>query len=78
MVVFQEFYKLGTFEKSLNAIFIPLITKKSGAMEVKDFWQLICLLGGIYKLIAKVLANRLRLALGNIISGFKNAFVKER
>jgi len=44
LAVFQEFYKHGTFEKSLNAIFIPLITKKSRAMEVKDFWQLILLI----------------------------------
>jgi len=47
-------------------------------MELKDFQPLICLLGGIYKLIAKVLANRLRLVLGNIILGIKNAFVKKK
>lgn len=34
--VFRELHSNGKFEKSLNAIFIALIIKKSGALEVKD------------------------------------------
>ena len=47
------------FEKSFNASFLALIPKKVDAVEVKHF-QPISLVGGIYKIISKVLANRLR------------------
>ena len=46
------------FEKSLNASFLALIPKKVDAVEIKDF-RPISLVGVIYKIIAKVLANRL-------------------
>ena len=41
---------------------------------MKDF-SLISLMGGVYKLIAKVLAKRMQMMLGKIISGLQNAFV---
>ena len=44
------------FEKSLNASFLALIPKKVDAVKVKDF-QPISLVGGMYKIISKVLAN---------------------
>ena len=59
MEVFQFFFERGQFEKSLNATFISLILKKPDAVEVKDF-RPISLIGGVYKIIAKVLANRLK------------------
>ena len=70
VAVFREFH-YGQFEKSLNAIFIFLIHKKSEALEEKDFRPII-LMGGVYKHIAKVLANRFRMVLGKIISFNKN------
>ena len=48
--------------------------QNSEAMEVKDF-SLISLMGRVYKLIAKVLAKRMQMMLGKIISGLQNAFV---
>jgi len=56
MVVFHHFYARGQFEKSLNATFITLIPKKSVAIDVKDFSP-ISLVGGVCKIIAKVLAT---------------------
>ena len=75
--VFHHFYANGQFEKSLNATFITLIPKKHAAREIRDFWP-ISLVGGVYKIIAKVLANLLRTVMGNIISASQNAFVRER
>jgi hypothetical protein len=59
----------------LNATFIALIPKKVGAVDLKDF-RPISLVGVVYKLIAKVLANRLKTMLGKITSLHQNAFVK--
>ncbi len=37
MAVLHEFHAHGNFEKSINATFIALIPKKTGALECKDF-----------------------------------------
>ena len=77
MAVFNHFHVIGQFEKSLNATFIALISKKVAAVEVNDF-RPINLVGGVYKILAKVLAIRLRMVLGEIISAPQNAFVLNR
>jgi hypothetical protein len=59
MRVFQDFHAHSKFVKSLNATFIALIPKKHWASDLKDF-RPISLVSGVYKIIAKVLANRLR------------------
>lgn len=53
----QHFHRSESFEKSLNATFIALVPKKAGAMELTDF-RPISLIGGVYKIIAKMLAER--------------------
>jgi hypothetical protein len=77
MGVFQDFYTHSKFVKSINATFLALIPKKTGAMDLKDF-RPICLVSGVYKIIATVLANRLRNVVDKIISKPQNAFVKGR
>ena len=54
-----------------------LIPKKSGVEDLGDF-RPISLLGGLYKLLAKVLVNRLKKVVGNVVSTSQNAFVRER
>ncbi|XP_040989014.1 uncharacterized protein LOC121236643 [Juglans microcarpa x Juglans regia] len=75
--VFAEFHSFMKFEKSLNTTFIALIPKKAGAVEIRDF-RPISLVNGIYKIISKVLANRLSRVMERIISPSQNAFVKGR
>jgi hypothetical protein len=77
MAVFADFYDRGEFVKSINSTFITLIPKVHGAKEIKDF-RPISLVGGMYKIIAKVLANRLRRVMDKVISKPQNAFVKGR
>ena len=77
MKVFRALHVGGRFEKSLNASFISLIPKVRGAVELKDF-RPISLVGGIYKIIAKVLANRLKTVLNKVISKSQSAFIKGR
>jgi len=62
-----DFHTCGKFVKHLNAIFISLIPKKGGFVEVGDFHPT-SLVRGIYKIIAKVLANRLKTILEKMIS----------
>ena len=73
----QEFHEHCQFERSLNATFVALIPKKYRADELKNFHP-ISLIGGMYKIIAKLLANRLSVVLGKIISPSQNAFVKRK
>jgi hypothetical protein len=77
MEVFSDFHERGAFEKSLNTSFISLIPKIPGANSLKDF-RPISLVGGIYKIIAKVLANRLKGVLEKVISKSQSAFIKGR
>lgn len=49
---------------------------KTGVVDINDFP--ISLVGGVYKIIPKVLANKLKTVLGKIISKTRNAFIKGR
>jgi hypothetical protein len=77
IVVFEEFHARGKFVKSINSTFISLIPKIQGAKEIKDFHP-ISLVDGFYKIISKVLSNKMRRVMARIISKPQNAFVKER
>ena len=67
MGFFKDFHDQGKFIKSINASFLVLIPKKGGAEDLKDF-RPISLVGSLYKLLAKVLANRLKKAMGKLVS----------
>ena len=77
MDLFKEFFGKKSFAKSLNTTFLVLIPKKGGAEDLGDF-RPINLLGGLYKLLAKVLANRLKKVLDKVVSADQNAFVRGR
>jgi hypothetical protein len=72
-----EFHTHCKFEKSLNATFIALIPKKKDALNIRDF-RPISLVGSMYKLLSKVLANRIRLVMESLISSSQNVFVGGR
>ncbi|RVW41517.1 Transposon TX1 uncharacterized 149 kDa protein [Vitis vinifera] len=75
--LFKEFHDQNSFIKSLNHTFLVLIPKKGGVEELGDY-RPISLLGGLYKLLAKVLANRIKKVIGKVISLDQNAFIKGR
>ena len=77
MGFFKEFYEHNRFVRSLNSTFMVLIPKKRDAEDIKDF-RPISLLGGLYKILAKVLANRLKKVVGKVVSEAQNAFVEGR
>jgi hypothetical protein len=57
----------------LNAKFLALVLKIPGAINPKDLYP-ISMVGSIYKIIAKILANMLKMVLEKIISKSQNAF----
>ena len=65
--VFHVFHAYAVFEKSFNATFLALIPKKFDAMDVQDFCP-ISLVGEMYKIIAKVVANRMQRVVHGLIS----------
>ena len=65
------------FVRSLNSTFLVLVLKNENAVEIKDF-RPISLVGGLYKILANVLANRLKKVVGQVVSTSQNAFVEGR
>ncbi len=74
---FEEVYAHCEFEKSLNTSFNTLIRKKVNASNIRDY-RPISLIGSMYKLLPKVLANRFRAVLDGLISDSQNSFVGGR
>lgn len=77
MNAMNYFHQTGHMVRSCNASFIALVPKKRGSVELKDY-RPISLIGGVYKLVAKVLAERLKKVVGKLVSGEQNAFIKGR
>lgn len=70
-----EFHSNRKLSKGLNSTFIALISKVQIPQCLNDF-RPISLVGCLYKVVAKVLANRLRLVVGSVVSESQPAFVK--
>ena len=77
MQIFHHLYEHGTFSHRINTTFIALIPKKPGSVEIKGF-RPISLVTGLYKIVAKVLANRLKMVLGKVVAAPQNAFMQGR
>ena len=75
--VFAEFHRSGIINQSTNASFIVLLPKKSISRRISDF-RPISLITSLYKIIAKVLAGRLRGVLHETIHSTQGAFVQGR
>ncbi|GJV79741.1 RNA-directed DNA polymerase, eukaryota [Tanacetum coccineum] len=73
----EEFFNSGTFPPGCNALFITLIPKMQDAKLVKDF-RPISLIGSFYKIVAKILANRLSLVISTLVSDVQSAFISNR
>nr|GEX11258.1 RNA-directed DNA polymerase, eukaryota [Tanacetum cinerariifolium] len=73
----KHFFTYGDIPKGCNSSFIALITKIPDANLVKDF-RPISLIGSIYKIIAKILANRLVGVLEDVVNEVQSAFIAER
>ncbi|GKU89353.1 hypothetical protein SLEP1_g3500 [Rubroshorea leprosula] len=73
----NEFHRNGQLVKGSNSSFVVLIPKKENPIKIEDY-RPISLTGCIYKIIAKLLANRLIKVMKGIINNNQLAFVKGR
>ncbi|GJV73341.1 RNA-directed DNA polymerase, eukaryota [Tanacetum coccineum] len=73
----RYFFTYDDIPKGCNSSFIALIPKIPDANLVKDF-RPISLVGSLYKIIAKIMANRLVGVLGDIVSEVQSAFIADR
>lgn len=74
MCVLNEFHASSSLCQNQNSSFIALIPKTQNPQEIHEFCP-INLLNILYKLLAKVLARRMEMAMGIMISDSQVAFV---
>lgn len=77
VVGIQSFFQKGFLPKGINSTILALIPKRDGVREMKDYRPISCC-NVIYKVISKILANRMRLILPTIIAANQSAFLKDR
>lgn len=77
VVAVQSFFRYGFLPKGVNTTILALIPKKK---EVKDFrdYRPISLCNVLYKVISKLIANRLKMLLPSFISLNQSVFIKDR
>ena len=73
----QSFFRNGWLLKDFNKTFISLIPKKKGAHNFNHF-RLIGLCNVCYKVILKIIVNRLRPLLNKMVDSIQVAFVPSR
>lgn len=73
----QEFFRSGNLLRQWNATTLVLIPKIANASSTSDFRPISCL-NTVYKVVAKLLANRLQKLLPKVISQAQSAFMPGR
>lgn len=75
--VFEEFHANGKLVRGCNPSYIALIPKKEGECNLNQL-RPVSLIGNLYKILAKTLANRLKQVIGKLINESQTAFIKDR
>lgn len=73
----QQFFVDGYLPTELNVALVTLLPKCDNADRIKNFRPISCC-SVLYKIISKILANRLKEVLGSIIGKAQSAFVPGR
>lgn len=73
----KQFEKSGYIAPGCNSSFITLIPKTSDPLNLGDY-RPISLIGCMYKIIAKLLANRLKQVLGSVVDEVQSAYIEGR
>ena len=77
IVAVQSVFKFSFLPKGVNSTILALVLKKEDSLEMKDFRPISCC-NVLYKVVSKILANRLKRILPKIISENQSAFIEGR
>ncbi|XP_056858087.1 uncharacterized protein LOC130507391 [Raphanus sativus] len=77
IISIQSFFATCFLPKGLNTTILTLIPKTTTAREMKDYRPISCC-NVIYKVISKIIANRLKITLPDFIELNQSAFVQGR
>ncbi|KAK3199090.1 hypothetical protein Dsin_022505 [Dipteronia sinensis] len=75
MSFLQDFHRFNTGVKDINQTFITLIPKTLNPSVLGDY-RPISLVNSLYKVLSKVLANRIKRVMNSVIGEYQSAFVK--
>uniref|UniRef100_A0A251V012 Putative RNA-directed DNA polymerase, eukaryota n=1 Tax=Helianthus annuus TaxID=4232 RepID=A0A251V012_HELAN len=75
--IMNHFHATGEISKESSSSFITLIPKVLDPTDLKEY-RPINLIGVISKVISKILANRLKLVVGKVVSVYQSAFLRDR
>lgn len=73
MAFMDEFHRNCRLPKCINSSFITLVPKVDNPLELKDY-RPISLIGCMYKILAKVLATRIKSTIPTVIGEVQSAF----
>ncbi|XP_024010658.1 uncharacterized protein LOC112086111 [Eutrema salsugineum] len=77
IVAVQSFFRFSFLPKGVNSTILALIPNKNDAKTMKDYRPISCC-NVLYKIISKILANRLKRVLPSLIAPNQSAFVQDR
>ena len=77
IVAVQSFFVFGFMPAGVNATILSLIPKTTTAQTLKDYRPIACC-NLLYKVISKVLANRLKIIFPDAVEANQCAFIKDR
>lgn len=70
------FFLAGSMLKQANNIVVTLVPKAHNASNVKDFRPIACCTV-IYKLISKILTNRMQAVIGDVVNSAQTGFIPD-
>lgn len=73
----KNFENLGHIQRGCNSSFIALVPKVNEPLQIEEF-RPISLIGSQYKIIAKILANRILKVISTVVSEVQTAYIKGR
>lgn len=73
----QKFFMEERCDKAINTTWVNLVPKNQNPFKIEDYWP-ISVVKSIYKIISKVLVNRLKSIVGLITNENKTGFVLGR
>ena len=76
-VAIQSVFRFGFLPKGVNSTILALVPKKTDSMEMRDYRPIACC-NVLYKVVSKILANRLKRLLPRVVVENPSAFIRGR